>query len=49
MPAIQPAYGSPHALAWNIGTTGRTLSCSRRASTLPLTFATECSQVDRWL
>jgi hypothetical protein len=49
VPAIQPAYGSPQALAWNIGTTGSTLSCSVSPSTLPLVFATECSHVDRWL
>ena len=41
-PAITAAYGSPQAFAWNIGTTGSTLSCSDSANTLPRQTPIEC-------
>jgi hypothetical protein len=46
-PALNAAYGMPHALAWNIGTTGMDLSFQDRP---PLLFAVSvlmaCSQQD---
>ena len=48
-PASTAAYASPQALAWNIGTTGRTLSCSDSANTLPWHTPSECRYVERWL
>jgi hypothetical protein len=41
-PASSAAYASPHAFAWNIGTTGRTRSCSDSAKALPRQGAIEC-------
>ena len=48
-PAITAAYGSPQALAWNIGTTGSTRSRSDSAKTLPVQTAIECRYAERWL
>ena len=48
-PASSAAYGSPHALAWNIGTTGMTMSRSRRPGPSTVSEISECSSVDRWL
>ena len=41
-PAISAAYGSPQALAWNIGTIGNTLSLNPSPIPLPLHTAIEC-------
>jgi len=48
-PAIAAVYGKPHALAWNIGTTGRIVSRSLMLNTAALIDANECSHVERWL
>ncbi len=48
-PAMSAAYGRPQALAWNIGTTGRTRSRSDIANTDPVLTAIECRCMDRWL
>ena len=36
------AYGRPHALAWNIGTTGSTRSLSQTPRVLPMQTPIEC-------
>ena len=41
-PAISAAYGSPQALAWNIGTIGKALSEKLRPMPLPPQTAIEC-------
>ena len=48
-PERTAVYGMPHAFAWNIGTTGRTLSRSLMLNTAELIDASECSHVERWL
>ena len=48
-PASSPAYGRPHALTWNIGTTGMSTSRSERPSPSAVSVISECSSVDRWL
>jgi hypothetical protein len=48
-PAIQPAYGSPHAFAWNIGTMGSMRSLSSKANAPPRQAAKEWRNVERWL
>ena len=46
-PAITAAWQSPQALAWNIGTTGRTTSRSDTASVSASIAPIECSTVER--
>ena len=46
-PASAAAYGMPHALAWNIGTTGITASAARRPIASGLSTPSECSTVER--
>ena len=41
-PAINAAYGIPHALAWNIGTIGSTLSLDPSPMALPVQAAIVC-------
>ena len=48
-PARNAAYGRPQAFAWNIGTTGRTRSASRRENVEVVSAAFECSHIERWL
>ena len=48
-PASMDPYGIPHALAWNIGTTGSTTSRSDNATPSAMSRASECSTVERWL
>ncbi len=48
-PPAGPAWARPHALAWNIGTTGMTTSVSAIPNTLGCTTAMVCSTVERWL
>ena len=47
LPTIQPAYGVPHALTWNIGTmiSRRPLSSRRNVAHT----ANECRYTERWL
>src|SRR5439155_9638949 len=47
-PAIAAAYGVPHALAWNIGTTGSTASRSVRPRHDARLIIIECRYCDRW-
>jgi hypothetical protein len=46
-PAYHAAYGSPHALAWNIGTIGSTRSCSVSPTAMPALTLIECNTVER--
>ena len=47
-PAIQAAYGVPHALAWNIGTIGQHAVAVGVATTAPACAAPiECRNVER--
>ena len=46
-PAVTAPNGMPHALAWNIGTTGSTVSRCPRPSPSVISVASECSTVDR--
>ena len=48
-PAATPAWASPHALAWNIGTTGRIRSDSRAPSESAVITPIVCRNVLRWL
>ncbi len=41
--------GSPHAFAWNIGTTGSTVSLSLRPSESARQTVMACKTLDRWL
>ena len=41
-PDMTAAYGRPHALAWNIGTTGSTRSLSHMPKVLPRQTPIEC-------
>jgi hypothetical protein len=47
-PAMRAAYGRPQALAWNIGTTGRTRSALDSAKALPVHAAIEWRKAVRW-
>ena len=47
-PANAAAYGVPHALAWNIGTTGRIVSRPEIPSVSGSAALSECSTSDRW-
>ncbi len=47
-PAITDACGSPQALAWNIGTTGRIVSRSDTDMAAADSTAIACSQQERW-
>src|SRR5687768_3064455 len=42
-PVIAAAYGTPHALTWNIGTTGSVTSCEQMPSASCMHAAYECS------
>ena len=42
-------YGRPHALAWNIGTTISTRSCSLMANVFAEHWARVWMNVERWL
>jgi hypothetical protein len=46
-PAMIDAYGMPHALAWNIGTTGRIVSRWLMPMQSTIDTAIECSTVER--
>ena len=46
-PTIAAEYGAPHALAWNIGTTGRMVSVHESDITSGMIVAIECSTSDR--
>ena len=48
-PTIQAAYGVPHALAWNIGTTTNMRSRSLSAMFAVDVTISECMYVLRWL
>src|SRR5881392_1133952 len=48
-PIMQAAYGRPHALTWNIGTTGRITSVAEQLSASGKAIAKVCSIVERWL
>ena len=48
-PTIAPTYGRPHALTWNIGTTGRMTSRAETFSASGRAAASVCSTVERWL
>ena len=48
-PAKMPAWHSPQALAWNIGTTGRITSASQTPTPSAIIAPNECSTVERWL
>ena len=47
-PDMNAAYGFPHALAWNIGTTGIDRSSALRPLLLAVQIDNECSQQERW-
>jgi hypothetical protein len=46
---MQAAYGRPHALTWNIGTTGRITSLAEQLSASGKAIAKVCRIVERWL
>ncbi len=46
-PIITQVNGMPQALAWNIGTTAITVSCSLRPSVSVMPLASECSVIAR--
>ena len=48
-PAPTPAWASPQALAWNIGTTGRIRSDSPMPNESAVIAAIVCRNVLRWL
>ena len=48
-PDATAACARPHALAWNIGTTGRITSDSRAPRLSAIIAAIVCRNVDRWL
>jgi hypothetical protein len=48
-PTMTPACGMPHALAWNIGTTGRIVSPGPNALPAAEVAASECRNVERWV
>ncbi len=41
-PLVQAACGQPQALAWNIGTIGRTRSASEKPKALPVEICRLC-------
>ena len=47
LPTIAAAYGTPHALTWNIGTTGKVTSCAEMPSASTIAIAKLCSTVLR--
>ncbi len=47
-PVMGHANGRPHALTWNIGTTGSTVSASRIAKLSAIARPMACSTSDRW-
>ena len=48
-PLATPAWARPHALAWNIGTTGRITSDSRAPSESAIIAPIVCKKVLRWV
>src|SRR6185436_14459545 len=46
-PTIVPMYGMPHALTWNIGTIGHTVSPAPTPSPSGSAAASACSTVER--
>ena len=46
-PAATAAWARPHALAWNIGTTGRITSASRTPRESTVIVAIVCRNVER--
>src|SRR5512139_1914283 len=48
-PTSGPEYGRPHALTWNIGTTGRMTSRAEQPSESGSALPNACSSVERWL
>src|ERR1044072_8234170 len=48
-PVSAQQYGKPHALTWNIGTTGSTTSRADKFSASGRQAAYVCSMVERWL
>ena len=48
-PAITAACARPQALAWNIGTTGMTVSRSETATVSASIAPIECRTLERWL
>ena len=49
VPAMNAAYGNPHALAWNMGTMAITTSLSRTPKASAMHRAIECRTFERWL
>jgi hypothetical protein len=47
-PAIAALHGMPHAFAWNIGTIGRTVSCSVAPIALAWLTPKACRTIERW-
>ncbi len=47
-PVIAPPKGSPHALAWNMGTTTRIRSSEDSASASAMPVAMAWSAIERW-
>ncbi len=48
-PVMNAAYGSPHAIAWNCGTTASAGSRLARPNPSCMQTCIECSQIERWL
>ena len=48
-PDATAACARPHALAWNIGTTGKMMSLSRAPSESAVIAPNVCKYVERWL
>ena len=48
-PVATAACARPHALAWNIGTTGKITSDSQAARLSTIIAAIVCMNVERWL
>jgi len=48
-PTMVQVKGNPHALTWNMGTTGRTTSCREIPKVSAIAEAKEWSTNDRWL
>ena len=46
-PTATPAWARPQALAWNMGTTGRIVSCSQTPMLSAVVTLIVCSQVER--
>ncbi len=48
-PTMAPAWGSPHELAWNMGTMARTMSWAPIPRVPDIAVAKLCSTLLRWL